>query len=96
MHESRLPMEFRALLHSQRVATLATINSDATPAASMVPFAIEPIFGRFVIHVSGLAVHTGNLQERPTVSLLVMQTVLPGEPVHALPRITLDGLATSS
>jgi hypothetical protein len=46
-----------------------------------------------VIHVSGLAAHTRNLQASPRVSLLVMQTEVAGEPVHALPRVTLEGLA---
>src|SRR5450830_730201 len=45
------------------------------------------------IHVSGLAAHTHNLQAREPVSLLVMQSEVPGEPVHALPRITLEGQA---
>lgn len=59
----------------------------------MVPYALEPSLGCLVIHVSGLAAHTGNLQARPNVSLLVMQAEVEGEPVHALPRVTLDGLA---
>jgi putative heme iron utilization protein len=50
-------------------------------------------FGCLVIHVSGLAAHTGNLQARPNVLLLVMQADVLGEPVHALPRVTLDGRA---
>jgi putative heme iron utilization protein len=59
----------------------------------MVPYALEPSLGCLVIHVSGLAAHTGNLQARPNVSLLVMRPEVEGEPVHALPRVTLDGLA---
>jgi putative heme iron utilization protein len=59
----------------------------------MVPYALEPSLGCLVIHVSGLAAHTGNLQARPNVSLLVMRSEVEGEPVHALPRVTLDGLA---
>ncbi|TAM18670.1 MAG: pyridoxamine 5'-phosphate oxidase, partial [Candidimonas sp.] len=39
--------------------------------------------------------HTGNLQARPDVSLLVAQPEVPGEPVHALPRVTLQGRATT-
>jgi len=92
-YESRLTLELRALLHSQRVAALATINDDASPFVSMVPFAIEPLLRCLVIHVSGLAAHTGNLQARPAVSVLVMRSEVPGEPVHALPRVTLEGQA---
>ena len=31
--------------------------------------------------------------DRPLVSLLVMQSEVPGQPVHALPRVTLAGEA---
>src|SRR3546814_11971168 len=40
-----------------------------------------------------MAAHTGNMQARPDVSLLVAQSEAPGEPVHALPRVTLTGRA---
>ena len=92
-HESRLTLELCALLHVRRVAALGTIGNDGNPFVSMVPYAMEPSLGCLVIQVSGLAAHTGNLQARPNVSLLVMQAEVQGEPVHALPRVTLDGLA---
>ena len=60
---------------------------------SMVPFAIDPGRGCLVIHVSGLAAHTRNLQRNRAVSLLVMQGEVGNEPVHALPRVTLEGHA---
>lgn len=93
LHESRLTLELRALLHARRVAALGTLGEDGNPFVSMVPYALEPSLGCIVIHVSGLAAHTGNLQARPSVSLLVMQAEVQGEPVHALPRVTLDGRA---
>ncbi|MEO8014708.1 MAG: pyridoxamine 5'-phosphate oxidase family protein [Polaromonas sp.] len=92
-HESRLTLALRALLHARRVAALGTLGDDGNPFVSMVPYAMEPSLGCLVIHVSGLAAHTGNLQARPNVSVLVMQAEVQGEPVHALPRVTLDGLA---
>lgn len=93
-HESRLTVELRALLHASRVAALGTIGDDGKPFVSMVPYALAPSLGCLVIHVSGLAAHTGNLQARPEVSLLVMRAEEAGQPVHALPRVTLDGLAS--
>ncbi|MEO8652577.1 MAG: pyridoxamine 5'-phosphate oxidase family protein, partial [Ramlibacter sp.] len=92
-HESRLTRELRALLHSRRVAALGTISDEGAPFVSMVPFAMVPQLGCIVIHISGLAAHTRYLQARPAASLLVMQAEAPGEPVHALPRATLDGQA---
>ncbi|MCY7307157.1 MAG: pyridoxamine 5'-phosphate oxidase family protein [Rhodoferax sp.] len=83
----------RALLQSQRVASLGTVNLDGTPLVSMVPFAIEPVQACVVLHMSGLAAHTGNLQRSTSVSLMVMQAETPGEPVHALPRVTLEARA---
>jgi putative heme iron utilization protein len=89
-HESRLNRELRLLLQSRRVAALGTLNDDGSPFVSMVPYAIAPTLPCLVIHVSGLAAHARNLMARPNASLMVMQAELPGEPVHALPRVTLD------
>ena len=88
-HESRLARALRELLNHQRVAALGTLGDDGLPFVSMVPFAVAPGPGVLVIHVSGLAAHTGNLQRHPQASLLVMQAAVPGQPVHALPRLTL-------
>ena len=46
-----------------------------------------------VIHVSGLAAHTRNLRNTPAVSLMVMRAEVAGDPVHALPRVTVGGRA---
>lgn len=93
VHVPRLTRQLQQLLAGQRVAALGTIADDGAPLVSMVPFAVERALGVFVIHVSDLAAHSRNLQTRPRVSLLVMQPAAPGEPVHALPRVTFDGQA---
>lgn len=93
-HESRLTRELRALLQAQRVAALGTLSDEGGPFVSMVPYALEPRQGCLVIHVSALAAHTRYLQARPAVSLLVMQPEVAGQPVHALPRVTLTGQAS--
>lgn len=94
-HQPRLMRALAQLLRDQRVATLATIEPDGSPFVSMVPFAIEPGLGRLVVHVSALAQHTGNMEREPRVSLLVMQPAQADEPVHALPRLTLSGRAST-
>jgi putative heme iron utilization protein len=94
-HESRLTQALRHLLHSQRVAALGSIDETGHPFVSMVPFAVDPETAAVVLHVSGLAAHTRNMQLRPQVSLLVMQAEVAGEPVHALPRVTLEGIAAA-
>ena len=92
-HEPRLSHDLRTLLTSQRVAALGTLDEDGAPFVSMVPFALEPISASLVLHVSALAAHTRYLQVTPRVSLLVMQAEVAGTPVHALPRVTLQGQA---
>jgi putative heme iron utilization protein len=93
-HEPRLTRALRSLLNTQRVAALGTLDETGNAFVSMVPFAIDSSSGLVVIHVSGLAPHTRNLERTPQVSLMVMQAELAGEPVHALPRVSLDGLAS--
>jgi heme iron utilization protein len=93
-HEPRLTTELRALLQASRVAALGTLGDDGAPSVSMVPYAIEAAGGTLIVHVSGLAPHTGNLQARPRVSMLVMRPEVTGEAVHALPRVTFECVAT--
>lgn len=89
-HEPRLTSALRALLAAQRVAALGTLGDDSAPFVSMVPFAVDAQDRSLVIHISGLAAHTRNLQRTPRASLMVCQAEVTGEPVHALPRVTLD------
>lgn len=92
--EHSLTRALRQLLAGQRVASLGTTDGDGSAFVSMVPFAVDPVRRCVVLHVSGLAAHTQNLQRDPRTSLLVMHAEAPGEPVHALPRVTLQAQAT--
>ena len=92
-HRPRLMQAVSALLRERRVAALGTVQEDGAPFVSMVPYAVEPGQACLVLHVSALAAHTANLLARPRVSLLVTQGEVAGEPVHALPRLTLLGRA---
>ena len=92
-HEPRLTRALRDMLNTQRVASLGTLNAEGGPFVSMVPFAIDPVAECLVIHVSLLAPHTRNLLTKPAVSMMVMQPEVAGEPVHALPRVSMDGTA---
>lgn len=92
-HEPRLTRELRLLLHTRRTAALGTVADDGSPFVSMVPYAIEPSEALLVLHVSALAAHSRHMRARPRVSLLVAEPEADGEPVHALPRVTLEGVA---
>lgn len=89
--EHGLSRALRELLLSQRTAALGTLDTSGAPFVSMVPFALHA--GGLVLHVSALAPHTAHLQRAPRVSLMVSRREAPGEPVHALPRVTLDATA---
>lgn len=92
-HTPRLTLELAILLHTQRVAALGTLDAQGLPFVSMVPYAIALEPGVLVLHVSGLAAHTGNMERNPDVSALVMRAEVAGEPVHALQRVTLGARA---
>lgn len=88
--EHSLTSALRTLIHGQRVAALGTLDSDGEVFVSRVPFAIDATSGSLLIHVSSLAAHTGNLLRHPRASLLIAENEVAGEPVHALPRVTID------
>ena len=83
----------RSLLHGARVAALATYGLNQKVYQSMVPFAIDTDYRRFILHVSSLAPHTQNMGADANVSLLIMRAEAANESVHDLPRVSLSGLA---
>lgn len=82
----------RAILAAQPLAALATLHRDH-PSVSMVPFALLPASGLFLIHVSTLAAHTKDMQATPQVSLLVIAPPAPDVLPQATPRVSVQGIA---
>ena len=80
------------LLHSQQVGALGTLHQ-GQPFVSMVPYVLAPDVPSLLIHVSGLASHTRDMQAHAQVSLMVMATPGPDSFVQALPRATLQAHA---
>ncbi|WP_439115482.1 HugZ family protein [Hydrogenophaga sp.] len=93
--EHSLTRALRELVQQQRTAALGTVSAGGAPFVSLVPYALDVQQRCLVIHVSGLAAHTGNLQREPRVSLLLSQAAPSEGPVHALPRVTLEATAES-
>lgn len=89
-HEPRLTTALRELLTRQRVAALGTLDEQGAPFVSMVPYALLPAAGELIIHISGLAPHTRNLERQPRAALMVCEAEVAGEPVHALARVSMD------
>ena len=95
-HLPRLGHALHELLRTRRTAALGTLDaSSGAPSVSMVPFAIDAHERCIVLHLSGLAAHTTNLLADARASLLIAAPEVPGAPVHDLPRITLDALAST-
>jgi heme iron utilization protein len=82
----------RHLLNAQPIASLGTLK-DGDPWVSMVPFTFLPDPLRFVIRVSGLAAHTGNMLDAPRVSLMVMAPETGDVSPQARARVTIQGVA---
>lgn len=93
MGEHSLTRALRELLLARRTAALGTRDEQDGVFVSMVPYAIDGEARELVLHVSGLAAHSGNMRRTPQVSLLVCAAETDGEPVHALARVTLQAQA---
>ena len=79
------------LLSTCRWATLATLDEDLAPFASLVTVAAKS--GQFpVLLLSDLALHTKNVRARPQASLLLTSAVAgPAEDPLVGERLTLSG-----
>lgn len=81
----------RTLVYLGRTGTLATVSRRHAghPFASVMPYALDPA-GRPLLLISGMAMHTQNLEEDARASLLVTQPDWSGDPLAA-GRLTLMG-----
>lgn len=102
-HESRLQQSLRALLVGRRTAALAVqpatdfsqLSALPAPLLSFVPWAWDSSFSCIVLHVSALASHTHAMALHPAVSLLMTADETPGQGVHALERVSIQGVAST-
>jgi heme oxygenase (biliverdin-IX-beta and delta-forming) len=83
----------RTLVHLERTGTLGTLSRrhPGHPFVSVMPYAPDAA-GRPLLLISGLAMHTQNLDADPRASLLIAQA--GSEDPLALARVTLMGRAT--
>jgi putative heme iron utilization protein len=79
----------RDLVHGGSIAALGTLHG-GEPFVSMVPYAIMPEGGGFLIHVSGLSAHTKDMLAHPRVSFMVVADDARGVPPQARPRVTVE------
>ncbi|MDX1514076.1 MAG: pyridoxamine 5'-phosphate oxidase family protein [Gammaproteobacteria bacterium] len=62
-----------SLIADHRWGALATLTGDGKPMASSVAYCPAPGHDGFLLHLSRLAEHTGNLLERPSAGLLIAE-----------------------
>ena len=102
-HESHLQQSLRALLATQRIATLGVQpladfslpQALPAPGLSCVPWAWNSEFSCLVIHVSALASHTQAMERHPAVSLMMTAQEQADTGAHALERVSIQGVAST-
>ena len=92
MNEPEL-RELQALIRRHRQATLAVVEN-GEPFTAMVSYAEESDLGGLLIHLSNLAPHKRQLKANPHCSVLIAAPDPGHGEVLALPRVTLQGVAT--
>ena len=80
------------LVRRCRVAALGTLRAGA-PGVSMVPYAFIQHPFAFIVLVSHLAAHTGEMLADGTVGWMVMEPDTGAEQPHALARVSMRGRA---
>lgn len=83
-----------ALVRDQRwlcLGTLSGADGEPRPLVSWVAYAAAEDFTCFVMHLSNLAQHTGNLKRRPQVSLAMSEADDGRGNPQLLARLTLEG-----
>jgi len=83
--------EIISLLNQSRVGFLATTGKDG-PESSMAPYAVY--HGDILLHLSGLARHTENINSHPKVGFMICTPETMADSSLALPRLSLQGDVT--
>jgi hypothetical protein len=78
------------LVRRCKVSALGTLHEGA-PSVSMAPYAIieEPF--AFIVLVSTLSAHTGDMLKNPSVALMIVEPETDPNPPHALARVSVQG-----
>ena len=89
---AELGAQLARLLRARRTAALGTLRAGA-PFVSMVPYALAPDGGAFIVHVSELSAHTKDMLADAHVSLMIADSEDANESPLALARVSVQGLA---
>ena len=89
MKDNTWKNDIQSLIASTHIAFLSTMG-ERSPETSMCPYAI--LNGDIVLHLSGLAKHTKNIQSNPGVGLMICTPEAPESSPLALARISFTGM----
>jgi len=89
MSENTWKNDIQILIANTRIAFLST-QGEHSPETSMAPFAVYN--GDIVLHLSGLAKHSKNIQSNPNVGLMVCTPESENSSPLALARLSLTGI----
>jgi putative heme iron utilization protein len=88
MSDNTWQNDIQTLLKHTRIAFLST-QGEHSPETSMAPFAVYE--GNIVLHLSGLARHSQNIQNHAQVGLMICTPESPESSPLALPRLSITG-----
>ncbi len=82
--------QLRQLIASQRVLALSVLV-DGEPYVGLLPYAVAPDYGSFLVHASRLARHTQGLETDKPFAILIHTPDAPEADALQLERVTLQG-----
>ncbi|TAE58246.1 MAG: HugZ family protein [Nostocales cyanobacterium] len=82
----QFPQEFSSII-------ISTVNSQGIPNASYTPFVMDAAKNIY-IYVSGLAIHTTNIESHPYVSVLFIDDEAKTANIFARRRLSFDSTAS--
>ncbi len=89
MKDNTWKNDIQSLIASTHIAFLSTMG-ERSPETSMCPYAI--LNSDIVLHLSGLAKHTKNIQNNTNVGLMICTPETPDSSPLALARISFTGI----
>lgn len=88
--DNQAEIQLAQLIRNQRWACLATLHV-GVPFASFVAYVPDEDFSGFLIHISRLAPHTGNLLAEPRATLAITEQDKGDEDPQTLARVSIQG-----
>ncbi len=89
MNDNTWKNDIQNLIANTHIAFLST-QGEYSPETSMAPYAVCE--GNIVLHLSGLARHSQNIQNHAQIGLMICTPESPESSPLALPRLSITGI----